>query len=50
MRKAEVFQQGTLAGVLEETGENRYRFSYAPSYHGRPDFACSASPRSALRL
>lgn len=36
MRKAEVFQQGTLAGILEESDQNHYRFSYAPGYHGRP--------------
>ena len=36
MRKAEVIQQGTLAGVLEETDQNHYRFSYAPGYDGRP--------------
>ena len=36
MRKAEVHQQGLLAGVLEELGQGRYRFSYAAAYRGRP--------------
>ena len=36
MRKADVYQQETLAGILEETGQNHYRFSYAHGYHGRP--------------
>jgi serine/threonine-protein kinase HipA len=36
MRKAEVYQRGTLAGILEELDQNRYRLTYAPGYHGRP--------------
>ena len=36
MRKAEVYQQGTLAGILEELDQNRYRFSYGSAYRGQP--------------
>lgn len=36
MRKAEVYQRGTLAGILEEVGQNRYRFTYAPGYNRQP--------------
>jgi serine/threonine-protein kinase HipA len=36
MRRAGVYQQGTLAGVLEESDENHYRFTYAHGYQGRP--------------
>jgi serine/threonine-protein kinase HipA len=36
MRNAEVYQQGKLAGILEELGPNRYRFNYAPGYSGQP--------------
>jgi serine/threonine-protein kinase HipA len=36
MRKAEVYQQGTLAGILEELVGSRYRFTYAPGYGGQP--------------
>ena len=36
MRKAEVYQQGTLAGILEELDRSRYRFTYAPGYGGQP--------------
>lgn len=36
MRKAEVYQRGTLAGILEELGQNRYRFTYVPGYRGQP--------------
>jgi serine/threonine-protein kinase HipA len=36
MRKAEVYQLGTLAGILEELDQNRYRLTYAPGYQGRP--------------
>ena len=35
MRKAEVYQQGTLAGILEELDQNRYRFNYMPGYSGQ---------------
>jgi serine/threonine-protein kinase HipA len=34
MRKAEIYQQGTLAGILEEIDRNRYRFTYIPGYRG----------------
>lgn len=34
MRRAEVYQQGTLAGVLDELDRNRYRFTYATGYSG----------------
>lgn len=36
MRKAEVYQQGVLAGVLEELDRGHYRFVYASSYDGQP--------------
>lgn len=36
MRKAAIYQQGILAGVLEELDQNQYRFSYAPGYRGEP--------------
>lgn len=36
MRKAEVYQQEMLAGILEETKQNHYRFTYAPGYRGQP--------------
>ena len=36
MRKAEVYQQGTLAGILEELDRNRYRFVYSSGYRGQP--------------
>lgn len=36
MRKAEVQQQGRLAGVLEEMDREHYRFTYAPGYAGEP--------------
>jgi serine/threonine-protein kinase HipA len=36
MRKAEVYQQGVLAGILEEHDQNRYRFTYASGYQGQP--------------
>jgi serine/threonine-protein kinase HipA len=35
MRKAEVYQQGTLAGILEELDQTRYRFTYMPGYRGQ---------------
>ena len=35
MRKAEVYQQGTLAGILEEFDRHRYRFAYVPGYLGQ---------------
>ena len=36
MRRAEIYQQGTLAGILEELDLNRYRFVYASGYVGEP--------------
>lgn len=36
MRKAEIYQQGELAGLLEEVGGNRFRFVYAPEFKGQP--------------
>jgi serine/threonine-protein kinase HipA len=36
MRKAEVQQQGRLAGVLEEIDRQHYRFTYTPGYAGEP--------------
>ncbi|EEF61775.1 HipA N-terminal domain-containing protein [Pedosphaera parvula] len=36
MRKAEVFQQNELAGLLEELSPSEYRFSYATNYAGEP--------------
>jgi serine/threonine-protein kinase HipA len=36
MRKAEIYQQGKRAGVLEELERNRYRFAYAQGYRGQP--------------
>jgi len=36
MRKAQIYQQGKLAGLLEEPDQNRYRFTYASGYHGQP--------------
>lgn len=36
MRKAEIYQQGLLAGILEEIDQRRYRFSYAAGYCGEP--------------
>ena len=36
MRKAEVYQQGMLAGNFEELDRGRWRFTYATDYHGQP--------------
>lgn len=36
MRRAEIYQQGERAGVLEELDRNHYRFVYAPDYVGDP--------------
>ena len=36
MRKAEVYQQGILAGIFEECGQDRYRITYVPGYRGQP--------------
>jgi serine/threonine-protein kinase HipA len=36
VRRAEVYQTGTLAGYLTETDSKSYRFEYLPGYRGRP--------------
>jgi len=36
MRKAEVYQQGKLAGALEEIANGHYRFVYTIGYNGEP--------------
>jgi serine/threonine-protein kinase HipA len=36
MKKAEVYQQTVLAGVLEELADGRWRFTYADGYSGKP--------------
>ena len=36
MRKAEIYQLGNLAGMLEEIDRNHYRFTYASGYQGEP--------------
>lgn len=36
MRKAEIYQQGTLAGILEVLNQQRCRFTYVPGYGGEP--------------
>jgi serine/threonine-protein kinase HipA len=36
MKKAEVYQQAVLAGVLEALADARWRFTYADGYSGKP--------------
>lgn len=36
MRKAHVYVNGVLAGVLEKITEQEYRFMYVKGYHGEP--------------
>ena len=36
MRKAEIYQQGKLAGTLEEVDRSHYRFAYAAGYAREP--------------
>ena len=36
MRIAAIFQQTTLAGILEELAGGRWRFTYEPNYAGKP--------------
>jgi serine/threonine-protein kinase HipA len=36
MKRAEVYQQAALAGVLEGLDEGRWRFTYADGYSGEP--------------
>jgi serine/threonine-protein kinase HipA len=36
MRRAEIYQEGILAGYLTEVDGRNYRFEYLPEYRGRP--------------
>lgn len=36
MRKANVLVNGIVAGILQETGKGKYRFTYLPDYAGPP--------------
>jgi serine/threonine-protein kinase HipA len=36
MRKALIYQQGVLAGLLDELDAGRWRFTYADQYAGKP--------------
>ena len=36
MRKANVYQQGVLAGSLEELRDDHWKFTYTDDYAGRP--------------
>lgn len=36
MKRAEVYQQAGLAGILEELDGGRWRFTYADGYSGEP--------------
>src|SRR5437868_414592 len=36
VRRALVYQQGMLAGTLEEINDNRWRFNYVDGYSGKP--------------
>jgi serine/threonine-protein kinase HipA len=36
MKRAEVYQQAALAGILEELADGRWRFTYAGGYAGEP--------------
>ena len=36
MKRAEVYQQGSLGGILEELDGGRWRFTYSDSYSGEP--------------
>lgn len=36
MRRAEIHQQASLAGVLEELENGRWRFTYSDGYSGEP--------------
>ena len=36
MKKAEVYQQAVLAGLLEELPDGRWRFTYGDGYAGKP--------------
>jgi serine/threonine-protein kinase HipA len=36
VRTAEIYQQGTVAGLLEELESGRWRFTYSKNYGGEP--------------
>ena len=36
VRRAAVYQQGMLAGILEEINDKRWRFNYVEGYSGKP--------------
>ena len=36
MRNAKILINGTLAGILEDLGQDQYRFTYEPDYQGPP--------------
>jgi serine/threonine-protein kinase HipA len=36
MRNARISVNGKLAGILQELGDNKYRFIYEPNYQGPP--------------
>jgi serine/threonine-protein kinase HipA len=36
MRRAEIYQQGVLAGLLEEIDRSRYSLTYVNGYRGEP--------------
>jgi len=36
MRKANIYFNGIIAGILEETSPDQYRFTYSPEYNGEP--------------
>ncbi len=36
MKRAEIFQQASPAGILEELDHGRWRFTYADGYAGEP--------------
>jgi serine/threonine-protein kinase HipA len=36
MRKAEIYQQGEVAGTLTEIDRNHYQLAYKPGYGGEP--------------
>ncbi len=36
MKRAHVYQQDQLAGLLEERGDGTYRFTYDVAFHGEP--------------
>jgi len=36
MKRARIYQQGELAGILEARDDNSYRFIYEPEFRGEP--------------